>query len=170
MRGSPRTRGRGHDGDDSGGGAENRLLALKLRARGASRCAKARTATKDAAYGCEEYSHGERRQPAPRASRAGSSARAGICARPRRTRRRGRATRRIGLRACARVGRARDRGKTLSLKVTCGREGRSRGERRQPEPRSRGARSPAKTMAARTTSARSAARPRDSSARSAVWA
>ena len=52
-------------------------------------------------------------------------------ARPRRTRRRGRAIRRIGLRACARVGRRFEiEVKFVPLKVTRGREGPSRGERR----------------------------------------
>ena len=117
MRGSPRAKGRGHDGDETGGGTENRRLALKLRARSASRCTKARTAAKEAACGCKERSRGERRQPAPRASRARSPARAGVArstsaysaARPRDS-----PNRPAGMCAC--WARARDRGKTFAIK------------------------------------------------------
>ena len=110
MRGSPRARGRGHDGDETGGGAGNRLLALKLRARSASRCAKARTAAKEAAYGCKEGSRGERRQPAPRSRKRDRRRRLWQHARLRRDRRLGRAIRRLGLRFGPKFG-AQDRGR-----------------------------------------------------------
>ena len=121
------------------------------------------------ASGRERHSHGERRQPGPRLSRARSSARAGAArltsarsaARPSDS-----SNSYTGMGAC--WARARGRGeKSFVTEVACGRGSRSHGERRRPTPRSSKAGSSACAEAAQSTTTCSAERIRDSSARSA---